>query len=61
MLLDVIYSFDLCRFTARITELMRVLDDLNKGQYQRTMVSDKGNGRYKNIIIYNVISMVELL
>ena len=28
------------RFTARITELMHVLDDLNKGKYQRTMVTD---------------------
>jgi len=30
----------LAGFTARITELMHVLDDLNKGKYQRTMVSD---------------------
>ncbi|KAF6025465.1 ABCD3 [Bugula neritina] len=30
----------LAGFTARITELMQVLNDLNKGRYQRTMVSD---------------------
>ncbi|KAK3091692.1 hypothetical protein FSP39_021925 [Pinctada imbricata] len=35
----------LAGFTARITELMHVLDDLNKGQYQRTMVSDQSNGK----------------
>ncbi|ESO88146.1 hypothetical protein LOTGIDRAFT_206931 [Lottia gigantea] len=30
-------------FTARVTQLIRVLDDLNKGHYERTMVSDKNN------------------
>ncbi|XP_064626457.1 ATP-binding cassette sub-family D member 3-like isoform X2 [Lineus longissimus] len=30
----------LAGFTQRITELNRVLDDLNKGKYERTMVSD---------------------
>lgn len=32
-------------FTARITELMQVLKDLNHGKYERTMVSqqEKGN------------------
>ena len=28
------------RFTARITELIKVLEDLNSGKYERTMVSD---------------------
>ena len=28
------------RFTARITELIKVLDELNAGKYERTMVSD---------------------
>ncbi|XP_014677132.1 PREDICTED: ATP-binding cassette sub-family D member 3-like [Priapulus caudatus] len=30
----------LAGFTARVTELMRVLNDLNKGRYQRSMLSD---------------------
>lgn len=30
----------LAGFTARVTEIKRVLDDLNEGRYQRTMVSD---------------------
>lgn len=34
----------LAGFTARITELMHVLDDLNKGKYQRTMVADSSRG-----------------
>ena len=29
------------RFTARITELISVLDDLNKGRYERTMVNER--------------------
>ena len=32
------------RFTARITQLNTVLDDLNKGHYERTMVGDQ-NGK----------------
>jgi len=35
-----LYKVVSSRFTARITELMQVLNDLNKGRYQRTMVSD---------------------
>lgn len=31
-----------CSFTARVTELMNVLEDLNKGHYERTMVTDNG-------------------
>ncbi|XP_052274387.1 ATP-binding cassette sub-family D member 3-like isoform X2 [Dreissena polymorpha] len=30
-------------FTARITELMTVLDDLNNGKYERTMVTDRNH------------------
>ncbi|CAC5401138.1 ABCD3 [Mytilus coruscus] len=37
----------LAGFTARITQLNTVLDDLNKGHYERTMVSDQ-NGQKKN-------------
>lgn len=33
------------RFTARITELMKVLKDLNAGKYERTMVSQQDKGR----------------
>ena len=36
------FSFFL-RFTARITELIQVLDELNVGKYQRTMVSDSNH------------------
>ncbi|XP_069128323.1 ATP-binding cassette sub-family D member 3-like [Argopecten irradians] len=35
----------LAGFTSRITELMRVLDDLNKGRYERTMVSEQSNSK----------------
>ncbi|XP_050401971.1 ATP-binding cassette sub-family D member 3 [Patella vulgata] len=35
----------LAGFTARVTELLQVLGDLNKGHYERTMVTEsKGNG-----------------
>ncbi|XP_052104399.1 ATP-binding cassette sub-family D member 3-like isoform X2 [Mytilus californianus] len=37
----------LAGFTARITQLNTVLDDLNKGHYERTMVSDQ-SGQKKN-------------
>ena len=30
------------RFTARVTELMKVLEDLNNGRYERTMVTTNG-------------------
>ncbi|KAL4237173.1 ATP-binding cassette sub- D member 3 [Mactra antiquata] len=33
----------LAGFTARITELIHVLDDLNKGKYERTMVNDSNH------------------
>lgn len=32
-------------FTARITELMRVLKELNSGKYERTMVSHSEKGK----------------
>lgn len=32
------------RFTARITELMKVLKELNAGKYERTMVSQQDKG-----------------
>ncbi|XP_060082720.1 ATP-binding cassette sub-family D member 3-like [Ylistrum balloti] len=35
----------LAGFTSRITELMRVLDDLNKGRYERTMVSEQNKSK----------------
>uniref|UniRef100_A0A8C2RSH4 ABC transporter domain-containing protein n=1 Tax=Capra hircus TaxID=9925 RepID=A0A8C2RSH4_CAPHI len=34
-------------FTARITELMQVLKDLNQGKYERTMVSQQEKGKYE--------------
>lgn len=33
----------LAGFTARMSELMKVLDDLNRGRYERTMVNSQGN------------------
>lgn len=36
-----------CSFTARITELMQVLKDLNQGKYERTMVSQQERGKYE--------------
>lgn len=33
----------LAGFTARVTEIMRVLKDLNQGHYERTMVSDSNH------------------
>uniref|UniRef100_A0A673BIZ8 ATP-binding cassette sub-family D member 3 n=1 Tax=Sphaeramia orbicularis TaxID=375764 RepID=A0A673BIZ8_9TELE len=35
-------------FTARITELMKVLKDLNTGRYERTMVSHQEKGMHTN-------------
>lgn len=35
------------RFTARITELIKVLDDISQGHYERTMVSDQNGGQYR--------------
>lgn len=32
------------RFTARITELMKVLKELNTGKYERTMVAQQDKG-----------------
>uniref|UniRef100_A0A8C2RSZ9 ATP-binding cassette sub-family D member 3 n=1 Tax=Capra hircus TaxID=9925 RepID=A0A8C2RSZ9_CAPHI len=37
----------LAGFTARITELMQVLKDLNQGKYERTMVSQQEKGKYE--------------
>lgn len=33
------------RFTTRITELMKVLKELNMGKYERTMVSNSDKGK----------------
>lgn len=33
------------RFTARITELMKVLKELNTGKYERTMVTQQDKGK----------------
>lgn len=33
----------LAGFTARMSELMKVLDDLNMGRYERTMVNSQAN------------------
>jgi hypothetical protein len=41
----ILYMFLCCRFTARVTEFMKVLDDINGGKYVRTMVnSDESKG-----------------
>ncbi|XP_068022378.1 ATP-binding cassette sub-family D member 3 isoform X1 [Melanerpes formicivorus] len=40
----------LAGFTARITELMQVLKDLNSGQYQRTMVSQEKDADKKQVL-----------
>lgn len=59
----------LAGFTARVTELKTVLDDLNAGKYERTMVSDykdnvigyPGNGRIvpcNNIIRFENVPLV---
>ncbi|XP_062581521.1 ATP-binding cassette sub-family D member 3-like isoform X2 [Saccostrea cucullata] len=37
----------LAGFTARITELIKVLDDISRGHYERTMVSDQSGGKEK--------------
>ena len=39
----------LAGFTARVTDLLTVLKDLNNGRYQRTMVSQE-NGKFSNKI-----------
>ncbi|XP_067934177.1 ATP-binding cassette sub-family D member 3-like [Watersipora subatra] len=39
----------LAGFTARITELMQVLDDLNRGRYQRTMVTDSSRDSHSKM------------
>ncbi len=38
----------LAGFTERVTQLITVLDDLNKGVYQRTMISNKSNDMNNN-------------
>ncbi|XP_043941625.1 ATP-binding cassette sub-family D member 3 [Protopterus annectens] len=38
-------------FTARITELMQVLKELNKGKYERTMISQQEKGTEENPVI----------
>lgn len=39
-----ITKFKFAGFTSRMTELIKVLDDLNKGHYERTMVNGNING-----------------
>lgn len=41
---QVFLSFFPRRFTARITELMKVLKELNSGKYERTMVTQQDKG-----------------
>lgn len=38
------HAYVLNRFTSRITELMKVLRELNAGKYERTMVSQQEKG-----------------
>ena len=37
-----------CRYTSRVSELMSVLKDLNKGKYQRTMVTTASQSKGDN-------------
>lgn len=46
LLMAFFVSFSNSSFTARITELMQVLKDLNQGKYERTMVSQQEKGKY---------------
>lgn len=59
----------LAGFTARVTEIKKVLDDLNAGKYERTMISDykentfgyPGNGKIvprDNIIQFDNVPLV---
>ncbi len=41
---DLIHVYIPHRFTARITELMKVLKELNVGKYERTMISQQEKG-----------------
>lgn len=40
---NVCVFFGYSRFTARVTEFMKVLDDLSVGKYERTMVASENN------------------
>ena len=43
----------LAGLTARVTQLRIVLEDINKGNYTRTMVEkNNGNGQFKKIMVY---------
>ena len=46
-LVTVFAFYYFCSFTQRVTELMRVLNDLNAGRYERTMVRES-KGMYMN-------------
>ena len=46
LLMAFFVSFSNSSSTARITELMQVLKDLNQGKYERTMVSQQEKGKY---------------
>lgn len=57
----------LAGFTARVTELIKVLDDLNKGTYERTMVnnvvnkqSDFGPGKGDMVFVDNIIKFEDV-
>ena len=41
-------------FTARISELMQVLKDLNNGKYERTMVSQQEKGKYERTRLHSL-------
>lgn len=48
----------MCRFTARITELIQVLDDLNKGKYERTMVADRNHKGKPRVQSHSVVNQL---
>lgn len=47
------------RFTARVTELIKVLEDLNNGRYERTMVTSNGP-RGESRLRTGLLSLVRL-
>ena len=43
------------RFTVRVTELLQVLDDLNRGKYKRTMVNTSHDKQKGTLILYGQV------
>jgi len=45
----------LFRFTARVTEFLKVLDDINSGHYERTMVNGQAEKENDKIGMCTII------